>query len=252
MILGESTWQEVRDFDKEAVCVFPTGSLEQHGPHLPLLTDTLLSTKVCSLAEKETKLISVLYPGIWLGCSAHHMAMSGSATATVSTYVSVLSETIESAIHHGFRKFLVVNGHGGNTEANGVALRELKHYQPNLSFAHADYYGLIGPHGENVLTGPLKSIRHACEAEASMMLFLYPDLVKSEKLRDDGLKSVPPTPIGLKTIHSFDEITDEGSFGYATYASAEKGKQLIDLAVKGVVGAIQYLYNGYYFAGDEK
>lgn len=250
MILGEATWQEVRDFDRESVCIFPTGSLEQHGPHLPLLTDTLLSTSVAGLAEKERKEKTVLYPGIWLGCSAHHMAMAGSATASVSTYVSVLSEAIESSIHHGFRKFLVINGHGGNTEANGVALRELKRFQPNLLFAHADYYGLIGADGEKVLTGPFKSIRHACEAEASMMLHLYPHLVKKEKLRDDGLKSSPPAPIGLKTIQTFDEVTEEGSFGYATFASPEKGKSLIEMAVKGVVNSIDYLYNGYCFIGD--
>lgn len=250
MILGEATWQEVRDFNRDAVCLFPTGSLEQHGPHLPLLTDTLLSTSVAGLAERERQETSLLYPGIWLGCSAHHMAMAGSATASVSTYVSVLSEAIESAIHHGFRKFFVVNGHGGNTEANGVALRELKRFQPNLVFAHADYYGLIGTAGEQVLTGPLKSIRHACEAEASMMLHLYPDLVRKDKLRDDGLVSTPPAPVGLKTIQTFDEVTDEGSFGFATYATPEKGKALIEMAVEGVAKAIDYLYNGYCFIGE--
>jgi creatinine amidohydrolase len=247
MILGSCTWQEVRDLDRELVCVIPTGSLEQHGPHLPLLTDTLLSTKVCELAETQRSESVLLYPGVWLGCSSHHMAMAGTCTASVGTYVAVLSEIIESALAHGFRKFLVINGHGGNTEANGVALRELKASYSDAVFAHAGYYALIQNGGSDVLKGPLKSIRHACEAETSMMLHLFPDLVRLDRLRDDGLSADPPPPAGLNVIHHFDEITEEGSWGSATFAEAETGRVLIEAAIAGVCQAIDYLRAGYSF-----
>src|SRR5438477_139637 len=207
MVLAESTWQEVRDADREMVCVIPTGSLEQHGPHLPLFTDTLLSTGVAKLVEAQRKDKVLLYPGVWLGCSSHHMAMDGTATASSGTYMSVLDDIIESGIAHGFRKFLLLNGHGGNTEANGIVLRELKSDYLNHVFAHCGYYQLIGPEGEKLLKGPLKSIRHACEAEASMMLHMHPELVRKEKLRDDCLKMEPEAPAGLNIIQHFDEIT---------------------------------------------
>ncbi|MCH8275730.1 MAG: creatininase family protein [Armatimonadetes bacterium] len=253
MVLERSTWQDVRDFDREAVCLIPTGSLEQHGPHLPLFTDTLLSTGVARLAEEHRPEKTVLYPGIWLGCSTHHMAMPGTATATVGTYVAVLSEVIEAGIHHGFRKFFVLNGHGGNTEPNGVALRELKAAYEDHVFSHCGYFQFITQAElDSVLKGPLKGIRHACEAEASMMLHLYPDRVRKDLLRDDGLEMEPPAPEALNYIQHFDEVTDEGSWGYATYADAETGRQLIETAVAGTVQAIDHIHAGYVMRGAVK
>lgn len=247
MVLSESTWQEVRDFGTEAVCLIPTGSLEQHGPHLPLFTDTILSTHVAEAAEKRVADKCILYPGVWLGCSSHHMAMNGSATASAQTYVAVLTELIECGIQHGFQKFFVLNGHGGNTEPNGVALRELKDMYPDTTFAHCGYFSLI-PDAEisALMEGPLKGIRHACEAEASMMMHVRPELVRREKLRDDVMRMNPPSPAGLTYIQPFHEITEEGSFGYAKFASADKGKKLIDMAVEGTVKAIEHIYDGYF------
>lgn len=246
MIVGESTWEEIRDFDKEAVCLIPTGSLEQHGPHLPLFTDTLLSTGVAHRAHAERPTKSLLYPGIWLGCSSHHMSFAGTATASIATYSAVLTEVIECAMAHGFRKFFVVNGHGGNTEPNGTTLRELKRSYPNHVFAHCGYFSLIAADRlATIMQGPLKTIRHACEAEASMMMYLHPELVREARLRDDQLGMSPAAPSGLNYIQTFDEITEMGSSGYATLATREKGEQLIGLAVEGVVQAIDHIFAGY-------
>ncbi len=251
MKLAHSTWKEVEAFDKEAVCVIPTGSLEQHGAHLPLFTDSLLSSSVAERAEARRPDIVLLYPCVWLGCSAHHMAMAGTATADAETYIRVLTEIIRCATAHGFRKFFVLNGHGGNTEPNGVALRELKREYPNHLLAHCGYFALISQSVlDETLTGPIKGIRHACEAETSMMMYLYPDLVRTDRLRDDGLSMEPPAPAGLNIIQTFDEITTAGSFGYATQASVEKGQKLIEAAVDGVVAALEHLYNGYLMVGQ--
>ncbi len=247
MILAEASWQQVRDFSREAVCLIPTGSLEQHGPHLPLLTDTILSTFVAAGAERLRPEITLLYPGVWLGCSSHHMAMAGTATASTQTYIAVLTEIIKSAIHHGFRKMFVLNGHGGNTEPNGIALRELKVKHPNLTFAHCGYFALIPPQLlESTMQGPFKHIRHACEAEASMMLHAAPSLVRRQALRDDVLEMQPAAPNGLNYIQPFDELTEEGSLGYATLATAEKGRLLLDAALQKTAEAIDHIHAGYF------
>jgi len=246
MVLTHSTWQEVRDFDRNAVCLLPTGSLEQHGPHLPLFTDSLLSTGVARIAESRCPEEALLFPGVWLGCSAHHMAMAGTLTASAETYVRVLYDIVECASSHGFRKFLLVNGHGGNTELNGIALRELKRRYPNHMLAHCGYFSLIPQEVLDAhLQGPIKGIRHACEAETSMMMHLHPDLVRLERLRDDGLVMEPPADDGVKFIQPFDEITEEGSFGYATLATAETGAALIEAAAQGVVNAALHMASGY-------
>lgn len=246
MVLSTLTWQEVRDLDRNAVCLLPTGSLEQHGPHLPLFTDSLLSTSVAQRAESRCSEESLLFPGIWLGCSAHHLAMPGTLTASAETYMRVLYEVIESASSHGFRKYLIVNGHGGNTEPNGLALRELKRRYPNHMLAHCGYFSLIPQTvlDEN-LKGPIKGIRHACEAETSMMMYLHPDLVRLERLRDDGLVMEPPAGEGVTFIQPFDEITEEGSFGYATLATPETGAALIEAAVQGIADAVRHMAAGY-------
>ena len=96
------------------------------------------------------------------------------------------------------------------------------------------------------MEGPVKRIRHACEAEASLMLHLRPELVRKDKLRDDGLEVDPPIR-GL-TIQ-FDERTEEGSLGYATLATAEKGKVLFEAAIDGAVKEIGDLADGFVLKG---
>jgi creatinine amidohydrolase len=78
------------------------------------------------------------------------------------------------------------------------------------------------------------------------MLHLHPELVRTEKLRDDGLSTEPPIR-GI--IHHFDEMTEEGSLGYATLATAEKGKTIFDAAVDGVTREIGQLADGYFLKG---
>ena len=221
MKLAELTWQDVDALDREIVVLIPTGSLEQHGPHLPLFTDSILVTAAAEAIEQQSSLL--LTPTLWMGASSHHMAFSGTISADFGTYISALQAVIDSLAEHGFRRFFVLNGHGGNNSPNDMALRELKADNPNLMLAVRSYYSFIPDGGASVLEGPIKSIKHACEAEASLMLHLAPQLVRREKLRDDGLKG--PIEGG---VHHFDEVTEEGSYGYASFASAEKGKQLLE------------------------
>lgn len=242
MILADLTWQDVSNISRDCFVMIPTGSLEQHGPHLPLFTDSLLATKVAQGVEKKMPEKLLLTPTLWLGCSGHHLAMNGSLSASFETYMGAIENVIESLIPHGFRKFYVLNGHGGNTEPNGMILRKLKAKYPEVLVGHSGYFAFIGDVCEQIMTGPLKSIRHACEAEASLALHLFPELVKKDKLRDDGLEI---TPMVRGMVHHFDEITQEGSLGFATYATAEKGQKLYDIAIENIVAELTHLADGY-------
>jgi creatinine amidohydrolase len=242
MKLAELTWQEVDALDRNVVVVIPTGSLEQHGPHLPLFTDSILATAVSEAVEHSLRDQVLLVPTLWLGASAHHLKFAGSLSASFSTYIGAIKDVIDSFIPHRFSKFFIINGHGGNSEPNGIALRELKVAYPNLQFGHSDYYMFAEEAAADVLSGPAKSIQHACEAEASLIMHLRPELVRTNKLRDDGLSPDPPIR-GM--IHSFDEMTQEGSKGYATLATPEKGKVIFDQAVAGLVQNLTTLFQGY-------
>jgi creatinine amidohydrolase len=242
MVLGEMTWQEVRDVDRDVVVLVPTGSLEQHGPHLPLFTDTLLVTAVATEVERRMPSDVLLTPTLWLGASGHHLAFDGTLSADFATYGGALASVIESLVPHGFWKFFVLNGHGGNTEPNGIALRGLKARYPQLQVGHCGYFAFSADTAREVLEGPIKEIRHSCEAEVSLGMHLFPHLVRKEKLRDDGLAPNPPVT-GM--IHHFDEMTEEGSLGFATLATPEKGKAIFEAAVNGVCANLAVLREGY-------
>lgn len=242
MKLAELTWKEVEALDREVVVVIPTGSLEQHGPHLPLFTDSILATAAAEAADQKAPQAILLTPTLWLGASGHHLKFAGSLSNDFDSYIGAIQSVVSSLVPHGFFKFYIVNGHGGNTEPNGVALRTLKAANPNLTLGHAGYFSFIPQEVLDEMVGPLKGIRHACEAEASLMMHVRPDLVRKDVLRDDGLESNPTIP-GL--IHHFDEITEEGSHGFATYARRETGKKLFEAAVEGLTKALLNLYNGY-------
>ena len=247
MKLAELTWQDVSELSRDVVVLVPTGSLEQHGPHLPLFTDSLLVTAAAEAIEAKLKDRVLLVPTLWLGCSAHHLPFSGSMTASFEGYEDALINVIESLVAHGFTKFFVINGHGGNSEPNGIACRRLKADNPDLTFGHSGYFAYIPDSVlESVMDGPLKKIQHACEAEASMMLHLHPGLVRKERLRDDGLK---PDPDIRGLTFQFDEVTEQGSLGYATRATAEKGRRLFEAAVEGAVEELSALADGFVLRG---
>lgn len=242
MVLGHATWQEVRDLDRDTVALLPTGSCEQHGPHLPLLTDTLIATAVAQAVEQNLPNDVLLLPTIWLGASGHHMAFDGSMDGSFAAYEESVLAALRSLAHHGFHRVFVLNGHGGNTSSNDTVCRRHKAANPGHVVGHSGYFAWIGADVlEATLTGPVKTIRHACEAEASLMLHLHPELVRMDKARDDGLATSPPVP-GL--VWHFDECTEEGSHGYATLATPAKGKALFEASVAGVTGAMQALREG--------
>jgi creatinine amidohydrolase len=247
MILARMTWPEVEAISRDVVVLIPTGSLEQHGPHLPLFTDSLLATYAAAGVEARLPSSVLLTPTLWLGASGHHLAFPGSLSASFEGYQDAIVQVVESLIPHGFLKFYVLNGHGGNTELNGIACRKLKEKHRELVIGHAGYFSFI-PDSllASTMEGPLKGIRHACEAEASLMLHCHPDLVRMDRLRDDGLKTSSDVP-GL--VWMFDEMTEQGSYGYATYASAEKGRVFMDAAIEGAAAAMKALADGVWLEG---
>jgi creatinine amidohydrolase len=234
VILANLRWPEVEALDRETTVLIPTGSIEQHGPHLPLQTDTRIVSAVAEAVEKRTEVL--LTPTLWLGCSAHHLGFAGSLTASFPGYQSALEGVIRSLVPHGFRRFYVLNGHGGNTSPNDVTLRGLKTEFPTLVLGGSGYYAFAVDAVRDAMTGPQKDLRHADEAEASLMLHLAPDLVKLEDAYDDGLYPDPPVR-GL--VEPFDAMTERGALGYPTYATAEKGRVIFEAAVEGVVKELE-------------
>lgn len=237
---------EVDAFSRDAVVLIPTGSLEQHGPALPMFTDSLIVTAVAEAVEQAIPTQTLLTPTLWLGASGHHLGFCGTLSAGFDSYTDSIVNVVESLVPHGFQKFYLVNGHGGNKEPNGTAMRGLKARYVELTFGHASYYDFARTAIAECLEGPLKEMRHACEAESSLIMHLRPDLVRKENLRTDGLTTVPPV-IGV--IHHFDEATEQGSYGFAPLATPAKGRIIFDAAIHGLTTEIATIANGYFLRG---
>lgn len=234
MKLAFATWPEVEAFDRAGVVLIPTGSCEQHGHHLPLFTDSILVTAVAEAAESRLAGKILLTPTIWLGASRHHLGFAGSLSASYEGYVDTLVSLADSLFEHGFWKFLVVNGHGGNESLNDVATRKIKDAHPNALVGQIGYFRFIEKEIAEVMTGSSKEIQHACEAETSLMLHVAPEKVRDGLAVDGG---VAPPCSGM--VHTFAERTEAGSLGFPSLASAEKGRRLFDGAVNGLCDRVE-------------
>lgn len=240
MKLAVVTWPEVDAFDRAGVVLIPTGSCEQHGHHLPMFTDSLLVTAVAEACEVRLGAKVLLTPTIWLGASMHHLGFAGSLSASYSGYVESVFSVADSLSRHGFWKFLIVNGHGGNESLNDVVSRQIKDAQPNALVGQIGYFRFIEREIAEIMTGPSKAIQHACEAETSLMLHVAPEHVREDRAVDGGLN---PPVAGM--THTFAERTEAGSLGYPTLASAAKGRRLFDGAVNGLCEMVETLAGPY-------
>lgn len=247
MHLKDMTWREVETFDRSCVVLIPIGSLEQHGPGLPLFTDSYIVTAVAQEVESRMPQRVLLTPTLWLGASDHHLEMPGTLSARFEVQIGAVESVVESLLPHGFRKFYLLNSHGGNVAGNSIAMRKLKRRNPNAVFGAMGYYDGIADLVASLMEGPQKDLRHACEAETSLMLALRPDLVRSDRIRDGGLKPDPPVRFA---VHSFEEITEEGVLGNPSLATAEKGQAIFEGAVLSVSAELAAVATGYVLRGD--
>lgn len=237
MILSELTSPEVDALSRDLVVLMPVGSLEQHGLHLPVFTDTLLVDAVATRVVAALSDRILRLPTQWMGASAHHLAYPGTVTSRLETHVRLLVETAEGLLRHGFRRFFILNGHSGNIDTLRMANRQLKIDHPEGTFAGASYWELAAPEIAALLNGPRKEIGHSDEVETSLMLALHPEKVRLDRLRDDPME-FPPAMRGVSLAFNFDEVTETGQIGYATQASVATGERMLEAIVRRTIEAV--------------
>src|SRR5262245_6181270 len=197
MRFAEMTAPEVRALPREATLVLaPIAACEQHSRHLPVFTDSILAGAVADGVERALPDRVLLLPVFWLGASEHHLPFGGTLTATLPTYEQLLVELLTPLLRDGFRRVMLLNGHGGNIDPLRVALRRLDTAFPKAVLTGAAYWEVAAAELAALCTGPLKSMGHACEIETSMMLHLRPDLVRTDLIKDDP-DETPPALKGL-------------------------------------------------------
>ncbi len=235
-------WQmnrsQIAQIDRHhTVVVAPLGSCEQHGTHLPVFTDTYLVTAIAERAEKERPKRLLLLPTFWLGASEHHLPFGATITPGPIRYAELLADMYDPILRGGFRRFLFLNGHGGNIEPMRVALRELKRRHPRCLLAAAAYWELARDQIAALCRGPRKEIGHGGEIETSMMLALYPQLVKPGAADSPSKQDVP----NVYLAQTLAELSDQGAVGYPSLADAQTGHKLLQAIVNAVVHTVDRL-----------
>jgi len=216
--------------DPAAVVLLPIAAVEQHGPHLPLLTDTLIAEAIARKVDDGGGLPIWTLPTLAYGKSNEHLAFPGTITLTSETLMRVLDEISASVARAGFGRLAFLNTHGGNTALLQVAARDarVRHglmvatLQPNPTAA-------VLERGEVQL--PPDEARyglHAGRVETAVLLRLRPDLVRMESARGS-----PPNPFakdgrlgfaGLQSVAwTSDDLAANGVLGDPAGATAEEG-----------------------------
>jgi len=248
MQFGERTWKEIEGLT-DRVAVLPLASCEQHGHHLPVLTDTMICREIVSQAEAELGDVAVFLPTLWVGASNHHRAFPGTVSLSNDVYKQVVVDMLESLIGGGFRRIFLLNAHGGNQNPGRAAVYDvqLRHKdKPDLWLAFGDWMGIASKQIAELKDLEQKGVSHACELETSMILRLRPELVKMEAARGAQIpfESAFYCPDFSRSSRvtvprSFEQLSKTGAFSHPEKGTAEKGKSLFDVTVGEIVAFVR-------------
>jgi len=259
--LGDLTFVDIREYLKHKdTILIPMASLEQHGPHLPLYTDTVTCVEI---SRRVAEHIGVLHtPPIWLGYSPQHMHQPGSGRGTItlrsSTLLSMLHDVGRSLVHHGFNRLIFINGHGSNVKVVDPVLRQLR-YETGALIGFVKpymerYYGIL----DGLMENPPEETPgwHSSELETSQDLAWNEDLVRMDRAeftkahipeflpgtfaKKDGM---PDVEFDGYTYFNFPmdhhEFIESGVIGNPLRATKEKGEEafrrLADHVARGIL-----------------
>ncbi len=230
MRLQLMTWPEVESYLRRSKGVIvPIGSTEQHGPTGLIGTDSICAE---TLAWRAGKLADAMVgPTLTVGMSEHHMHFPGSITLRPTTLIAVVRDVVLSLARHGFRRFFVVNGHGGNTSSINAAFFEAYAEAPQLLEDGDDVRCLTGEWWTTSSAEKLSQELfddmdgdHASASEVSLAAAAYPNHVKSAEIDPN----VPPTTHVFGPA-DFRRRYPEGRMGsHPELASVEAGERILE------------------------
>ncbi|BAZ27580.1 creatininase [Cylindrospermum sp. NIES-4074] len=245
------TWNEVQAMpDKENVVIIqPVGAIEQHGPHLPLIVDAAIAVGVLgkALESLDADIPAYALPTLYYGKSNEHWHFPGTITLSTETLTATIMEVGESIYRAGFRKFVLMNAHGGQPQVMQMAARDL-HVKYSDFLVFPLFVWRVPNITKDLLT-PKEATQgmHAGDAETSIMLAILPELVQLDK----AVAEYPPEQTESSLI-SWEgklpvswvtrDISKSGVIGDATTASQEKGSRILESVANGWVQVIRDIY----------
>ena len=227
--MEEMSWPEIKErITSEVTTVLvPIGSIEQHGPHLPISTDTLIAYSVVERAARKlgNALVSpVIRPGI----SLHHMDFPGTITLRPETLMQIITDYCTSLAEHGFKKIVLLSTHGGNAPAIAAVTPILDRSISNTSVVFiGDPYSLAKEEGFGDLLGA-EGGGHAGRVETSMILADHPDLVDMNKAVKKQLKIPHSQMMFLLSTRGVKSLSEYGVLGDGLAGNKQDGLRLLE------------------------
>jgi creatinine amidohydrolase len=237
------TWAEMNEaIALQKVILLPTGSTEQHGRHLPIDVDTFLVESVCLEVGRRCPEKVLVLPPIAYGLNLHHIDFPGTIHIEPEVFIAFCLNITKSVAYHGFKKILLVNGHGSNTPLIDLVARKTV-LETDSICAALGYFGLAMNAFLKVKDTPVMA--HADEFETSLYLHLAPERVQMDKagagddvmgkyLSSDSMYTYP-----VRFNDFWGRWTNLGVHGDARTATAEKGKIIFEAAVTGLIELVE-------------
>ena len=237
----ELTWKAVKELDvSNYLVVWPVASLEQHGPHLPLGTDSIILDAV--IQNVRTRLgkgfKGIFLPQLWYGKSPEHLGFPGTVSLSARTLISIIEDVLDSLVPHDFKNFVFLNGHGGNSSLLNSISYDLS-FTHNVEIYHANLWGgdLFDELIASLFPDLVGTEVHAASIETSLLLHLSPELVKEIPHFKSFVSFKNRLPASWVS-HNFKTL---GVIGNPSFASAEAGREILDFAVRKICNLFEQI-----------
>ncbi|MBN1483403.1 MAG: creatininase family protein [Chloroflexia bacterium] len=227
MLLAEMTWRQVAAYlEKDDRIMLPVGSTEQHGPRAVLGTDFIAPAGIAAQAGQESGVL--VAPAVPYGMALHHMAFPGTMSLRPSSLQLLLYDLLSSLARHGFRRVLLLNGHGGNVPSLMAAIAEVNDVHQDLRLKLRSWWELPGVQAVlNEAFGD-KEGGHGTPGETSLVMAMRPGIVSDEPVE---VHAVNRPPVWLNARLWAETFADGSAGADANLASADWGRRLLQAAV---------------------
>lgn len=221
-----------------SVLLVPVGSTEQHGPHLPVTTDTILVDAVVHGAVERIpgNVPLLVTPPVWSGFSPHHLSFGGTLSLDFEHLHAVLQDVALTGLENGFDAVCFVNGHGGNGALIDAAVSTVG-VATDAEVLGTTYFSLATSEVDAIRESERGGMAHGGEYETSLMLHLRPDLVADADERDGTPWDEQYEWVGgdlleggsVSVYRPFSAYSESGAIGAPELASAGKGKRIYEI-----------------------
>jgi creatinine amidohydrolase len=250
------TWPQINEaVEQRKVVILPVGATEQHGYHLPINTDNLLVGSVCDAAGRRSPEDMLILPQVSYGYCHHVMDFPGSINIEPSTFVRFLLDITRSVAYHGFKRIIVINGHGSNHPLVDQVGRQTN-LQTDAMCATLSWWQLVADYWNNEVRESVMpgGCAHACELETSMYMHIDGGRVRRDRIKGAVPSYMTDIPEGdrwqkvdltgpngpVSIVDWTSSYSETGSFGEPEKATDEKGALAFEHAVSQLIAMVRW------------